>query len=446
MKPSALNIAQGPDMDFAHDLAQALAPAQVYCVGGTIRDVLLGLVPHDSDFVVVGSTPDAMLAHGFRAVGKDFPVFLHPVTQQEFALARTERKTAQGYTGFAIHCAPDVSLEEDLARRDLTINAMARPVLAEGQLGELIDPYGGWGDLEQRILRHVSPAFAEDPVRILRLARFAARWPEFSVAPETMTLMQQMVESGETAALVPDRVWAELARGLMEQKPSRMFEVLKACGLLVQWMPEVYALFGVPQRADYHPEIDTGIHVMMALDYAAQLKLNLPSRYAVLTHDLGKGNTPADVLPRHIGHEARGVPLAKALSTRLKVPKACADYARLITHEHTHFYMLPELRPSTVLNIIKRCDALRRPERFRDLLDASLADSRGRGGDFPSRPALWYDAWLMLLDSLTRLDQGAIALAHEHEPEIIPNAILEAQLRAITPILQQWQASFKSLI
>ena len=417
---------------------------RIYRVGGAVRDELMDLPHSDTDYVVVGSTPEYLLSQGYTPVGKDFPVFLHPVTHDEYALARTERKTAHGYSGFAVHFAPDVTLEEDLARRDLTINAMAQEVLPNGELGELIDPYHGQEDLRNHILRHISPAFVEDPVRILRLARFAARWPAFTVAPETMTLMQNMVQNGETAALVPERVWQEIARGLMEDTPSRMFYILRECGLLAQWLPEVDALFGVPQRADYHPEIDTGIHVMMVIDYAAKLHLNLESRYAALCHDLGKGTTPADILPRHTGHEERGVPLAKALSQRLKVPRACADYARLITFEHTNFYRLPELRPSTVLNIIKRCDGLRRPERFRDLLHASLADSRGRGGDFPNQPALWYDAWLMLLDTLLGIDQGEIAANHENEPENIPNAILEAQLLAITPVLRAWQASVQN--
>ena len=418
-----------------------LSQPRIYRVGGAVRDELLGEPHSDADYVVVDSTPEAMLAQGYTPVGKDFPVFLHPVTHDEYALARTERKTGQGYNGFAVHFAPDVTLEEDLARRDLTINAMAREMLPNDQLGKLIDPYNGQQDLRDKILRHVSPAFVEDPVRILRLARFAARWPEFTVAPETMQLMQNMVANGETTALVPERVWQEIARGLMEHTPSRMFYILRECSLLAQWLPEVNALFGVPQRADYHPEIDTGIHVMMVIDYAAKLNLNLESRYAALCHDLGKGTTPADILPRHIGHEARGVPLAKALSDRLKVPRACADYARLITFEHTHFYKLSELRPSTALNIIKRCDGLRRPERFRDLLHASLADSRGRGGDFPNQPALWYDAWLMLLDTVLSVDQGAVAANHENEPANIPNAILEAQLHAITPVLRAWQAT-----
>ena len=424
-----------------HHHTPPLSQPRIYRVGGAVRDELLGEPHSDADYVVVGSTPEAMLTQGYTPVGKDFPVFLHPVTHDEYALARTERKTGQGYNGFAVHFAPDVTLEEDLARRDLTINAMAREMLPNDQLGELIDPYNGQQDLRNKVLRHVSPAFIEDPVRILRLARFAARWPEFTVAPETMQLMQTMVANGETAALIPERVWQEIARGLMEQTPSRMLYILRECGLLAQWLPEVNALFGVPQRADYHPEIDTGIHVMMVIDYAAKLNLNLESRYAALCHDLGKGTTPADILPRHIGHEARGVPLAKALSDRLKVPRACADYARLITFEHTHFYKLSELRPSTALNIIKRCDGLRRPERFRDLLHASLADSRGRGGDFPNQPALWYDAWLMLLDTVLSVDQGAVAADHENEPANIPNAILEAQLHAITPVLRAWQAT-----
>ena len=288
-----------------HPHATPLSPPRIYRVGGAVRDELMGLTPNDADYVVVGSTPEAMLAQGYTAVGKDFPVFLHPVSHDEYALARTERKTAQGYNGFAVHFSPDVTLEEDLARRDLTINAMAREVLDhhsnDGQdtLGELIDPYNGQHDLRDQILRHVSPAFIEDPVRILRLARFAARWPTFTVAPETMQLMRAMVANGETAALVPERVWQEIARGLMENTPSRMFEILRECGLLAQWLPEVDALFGVPQRADYHPEIDTGIHVMMVIDYAAKLNLNLESRYAALCHDLGKATTPAEILPRH---------------------------------------------------------------------------------------------------------------------------------------------------
>lgn len=284
----------------------------IYLVGGAVRDALLGRADADRDYVVVGSTPAAMLAAGFRPVGKDFPVFLHPRTQEEYALARTERKTGHGYHGFAFHAAPEVTLEEDLARRDLTINA-----IAQDQQGGLIDPFHGQRDLQARILRHVGPAFVEDPVRILRLARFAARFADFSVAPETLALMRQMVAAGEVDHLVPERVWQELAKGLMEERPARMFEVLRECGALARLLPEVDALFGVPQRADYHPEIDAGVHTLMAVDESARHGYALAVRFAALTHDLGKATTPADILPRHIGHEERSVPLVEGLSARL---------------------------------------------------------------------------------------------------------------------------------
>ena len=275
---------------------------QIYLVGGAVRDELLGSAVTDKDYVVVGSSVDEMLAAGFRPVGKDFPVFLHPKTQDEYALARTERKVASGYKGFTIHAATDVTLEEDLGRRDLTINAMAK-----SSDGQLIDPYGGLADIHSKTLRHVSAAFAEDPVRILRIARFAARYADFSVAPETHALMQQMVDAGEVDALVAERVWQELSKGLMEVKPSRMFEVLRSCGALKRLLPELERLWGVPQPEKYHPEIDTGVHVMMVIDYAASKNFSLPVRFAALMHDLGKGTTPKEVLPRHIGHEARSV-------------------------------------------------------------------------------------------------------------------------------------------
>src|SRR5690606_73563 len=279
---------------------------KTYVVGGAVRDELLGLPVKDRDHVVVGATPEQMTAQGFRPVGKDFPVFLHPETHEEYALARTERKTGKGYKGFQVHAAPEVTLEEDLARRDLTINAIAR-----SEDGEFIDPYDGRADLEHKVLRHVSPAFAEDPVRILRAARFAARFTEFGVAPETMDLMRQMVEAGEVDALVAERVWQELAKGLMEEKPSRMFEVLRECGALARILPELDRLWGVPQPPQHHPEIDTGVHVMMVIDYAASRGYSLPVRFAALTHDLGKGTTPRHVLPRHIGHEERSVHLLR---------------------------------------------------------------------------------------------------------------------------------------
>ncbi len=296
----------------------------IYAVGGAIRDELLGVPVQDRDYVVVGATPEQMVAQGFKPVGKDFPVFLHPVTHEEYALARTERKTAAGYHGFQFFFAPDVTLEEDLARRDLTINAMAQEVRPDGELtGPVIDPFNGEADLNARVFRHVSDAFLEDPVRILRVARFAARFTDFTVAPETMALMQKMVAAGEVDALVPERVWQEVSRGLMEKKPSRMFDLLRECGALVRILPEIDALYGVPQRADYHPEVDTGVHVMMVVDYAATRGYALTVRFAALTHDLGKATTPADVLPRHIGHEGRSVDLLKPLCDRLRVPNEC---------------------------------------------------------------------------------------------------------------------------
>ncbi len=293
---------------------------QRYRVGGAVRDRLLGLPVKDIDWVVVGATPEAMLAAGYKPVGKDFPVFLHPKTREEHALARTERKSGPGYKGFQVYAAPDVTLEEDLLRRDLTINAMA-----ENDAGHVIDPFNGKADLQARLLRHVSDAFIEDPVRILRLARFAARF-DFDAAPETMTLMRQMVANGEVDHLVPERVWQEV-HALMEQKPSRMFRILRDCGALARVMPEVDALFGVPQPEQHHPEIDTGVHVMLVLDYAAAEDLPLTARYAALCHDLGKATTPADILPHHIGHESRGVELVEQLSARLRATSECRDLA-----------------------------------------------------------------------------------------------------------------------
>ena len=319
-----------------------------YIVGGAVRDRLLGLPVKDRDWVVVGATPEAMLARGFKPVGKDFPVFLHPHTHEEYALARTERKVGRGYHGFTFHAAPDVTLEEDLVRRDLTINA-----IAQDDDGTLIDPYGGVADVEAGVLRHVSPAFAEDPVRILRLARFAARFG-FAVAPETQALMQQMVANGEVDALVAERVWQELAKGLMTDTPSRMLLTLRDCGALARLLPEVDALFGVPQRADYHPEIDTGDHVMRVLDYSASQNQPLPVRFAALMHDLGKARTPADILPRHIGHEPRGEAPLLALCERLRVPAECRDLARITALYHTKVHTAFQLRPDTVLGSAAR--------------------------------------------------------------------------------------------
>ena len=347
---------------------------KTYLVGGAVRDALMGFAGADRDWVVVGGTPEALVAQGYQPVGKDFPVFLHPDTHEEYALARTERKTARGYHGFAIHASPDVTLEEDLARRDLTINAIAQ----DGDI--LIDPYGGQRDIRAKVLRHVTKAFREDPVRILRLARFAARFPDFTVAPETMALMREMVAEGEVDALVSERVWQELSRGLMGAKPSRMLQVLRECGALQRLLPEVNQLYGVPQRAEYHPEIDTGIHLEMVLDASARMNAPLDVRFACLCHDLGKGTTPADVLPRHIGHEQRSEKLTRALCTRWRVPVECKELAELVAREHGNIHQSLGFGAEAVLRLLVRCDALRRPERFLLALQACECDARGRLG------------------------------------------------------------------
>ena len=396
---------------------------QTYVVGGAVRDQLLGLPVADRDYVVVGSTPEQMQARGFRPVGKDFPVFLHPQTQEEYALARTERKTAPGYHGFHFHAAPDVTLEQDLARRDLTINAMA---LAED--GSIIDPFNGRADLQARLLRHVSPAFVEDPVRILRLARFAARF-DFAVAAETMTLMRNMVESGEVDALVPERVWQELAKGLMGPKPSRMFTTLRDCGALARILPELDRLWGVPQPAAHHPEVDTGVHTMLVVDYAASQDWNLATRVAALLHDLGKGATPRDQWPRHIGHETRGVQLVEAVCERLRLPNDCRDLARHTARYHGDIHRGLELRPDTVLKLLQAVDAFRKPQRFGDLLNASIADSRGRPG-FEQRPFPQADRLQLALAAANSVDAGAIAQAQSDKTRIA-DAIASARLHAI---------------
>jgi len=371
---------------------------QVYLVGGAVRDGLLGHFhtpyrlpdgsPHaDRDWVVVGATPEAMVAQGYLPVGRDFPVFLHPVTREEYALARTERKTARGYHGFAFQAHPGVTLEEDLARRDLTVNAMALPLQALDADGRfdpaspaLVDPYGGRRDLQARVLRHVTDAFHEDPVRILRMARFAARWPDFVVAPDTQALMRQMVEHGEVDHLVAERVWQELSRGLLAQRPSRMLAVLRDCGALRVLLPEVDRLWGVPQRPEYHPEVDTGVHLGLVLDMAAQLQAPLAVRYAALCHDLGKGSTPAEQWPRHIGHEARSVKLLQAVSERWRVPRECRELAEVVAREHGHIHQSLGLSAPATLRLLERCDALRRPERFTEVLLACECDARGRTG------------------------------------------------------------------
>jgi len=386
---------------------------QIYLVGGAVRDRLLGQVVSDRDWVVVGSTPEHMVAHGFLPVGRDFPVFLHPQTREEYALARTERKSGRGYRGFVLHAAPDVTLEQDLARRDLTINAMAAPPDWSGDAAHVIDPYGGVHDLHVRVLRHVSEAFREDPVRILRVARFAARFTDFSVAPETLALMRAMVAAGEVRHLVPERVWQELARGLMEPRPSRMLEVLRACGALAVLLPEVDALWGVPQRADYHPEVDTGAHLLLVLDRAAQLQAPLPVRFACLTHDLGKGTTPPHILPRHIGHEERSAKLLHSLAARLRVPSDCRATAMVTAREHGNIHRSTDLTAAALLRLLERCDALRKPARFAEVLLACECDARGRLGcadnPYPQRQRLAHALQVVLAVPTAEVARQAIA-------------------------------------
>ena len=349
---------------------------KTYLVGGAVRDAQMGQHGADRDWVVVGATPEAMLAQGFMPVGRDFPVFLHPETKEEYALARTERKTGVGYHGFAFHAAPDVTLEADLARRDLTVNAIAQ----DPDSGALIDPYGGLADLQAGVLRHVTAAFAEDPVRILRVARFAARWPAFTLAPETLALMREMVAQGEVDHLVPERVWQEFARGLMAARPSRMLQVLRECGALARLLPEVDRLYGVPQRPEYHPEVDTGVHLEMVLDQSAVLQTPLTVRFACLCHDLGKGTTPREQWPRHIGHEQRSAQLAQAVCARWRVPHECKALADLVAREHGHIHQSMGFGADAVWRLLQRCDAWRRPERFAEVLQACTCDARGRLG------------------------------------------------------------------
>lgn len=411
------------------------AAMKTYVVGGAVRDALLGLPVKDRDHVVVGATPEQMLAQGFVPVGKDFPVFLHPVSHEEYALARTERKTAPGYTGFAFHAAPDVTLEQDLQRRDLTINAMALDTD-----GSLIDPCGGRADLEQKIFRHVAPAFSEDPVRILRVARFAARFAGFSVAPETLALMQQMVTHGEVDALVPERVWQELARGLMEAQPSRMFAVLRDCGALARILPELDALAGVPQPPQHHPEIDTFVHVMLVVDTAAQKELGLSVRFAALMHDLGKGTTPPEQWPRHIAHEARSVKHVEQVCARLKIPNDVRDLAVMTAREHGNVGRAFEMRADTIVDLLERCDAFRKPERFLAMLQAAECDHLGRIGfedkPFPQAPLL-----AAALSSAQAVPAGAIAKSvtgqyTDRQAERIQQAIRKVRVEAVGVLKQ----------
>ncbi|RKZ59048.1 MAG: multifunctional CCA addition/repair protein [Candidatus Parabeggiatoa sp. nov. 3] len=397
---------------------------KVYQVGGCVRDKLLGYPSKDRDWVVVGATPDILLKQGYTQVGRDFPVFLHPTTHEEYALARTERKTGRGYTGFSVYAAPDVTLEDDLRRRDLTINAMAE----DGE-GRLIDPYNGLADLRARILRHVSSAFVEDPVRILRLARFAARFG-FIVADETLALMTEMVNKGEVDALVPERVWQEMVRALSERQPDLAIEVLRQCGALARIFPEIDRLFGVPQTAKSHPEIDTGQHVLLCLQQARLLTDDSQVLFAVLTHDLGKGTTPSSQWPHHSGHEERGVELIETLCHRLRVPNQYADLAVLVARYHTHCHRIAELSPETLLNTLQSLDAFRRPQRFEQFLLACEADSRGRSG-FADQPYPQADQFRHAFEVVLKVEVAAI-LAEGFKGAEIREELQRRQAQALT--------------
>ena len=410
---------------------------QIYMVGGAVRDRLLGLPVQDHDWVVVGATPEQMVAQGYLPVGKDFPVFLHPDTREEYALARTERKSGRGYKGFTVFTSPDVTIDEDLARRDLTINAIAARADWTGTEGqkdpEFIDPFHGRRDLQAKVLRHVTAAFREDPVRILRLARFAARFHDFTIAPETMALLREMVQEGEADHLVPERVWQELARGLMEDHPARLFDVLRECGALRVVLPELDRLWGVPQRPEYHPEVDTGVHVMMVLQQAARLRAPLPVRWACLMHDLGKGTTPADVLPRHIGHEARSARLLRAVAERLRVPTECTELAEVVAREHGNIHRSAELNAAALVRLLERCDAFRKPARFADALLACECDARGRLGmeddAYPQRPRLL--AALAAAQGVQTASVAQAAMAHGAQGAAIGQAVAKARAQAV---------------
>jgi len=402
-----------------------------------VRDRLLGLPVHDRDHVVVGATPEEMSALGFQPVGKDFPVFLHPRTHEEYALARTERKTTRGYKGFQVYATPEVTLEEDLRRRDLTINAMA-----ETATGELIDPYGGRADLAAQVFRHISEAFAEDPVRILRVARFAARFGEFTVAPETLALMREMTANGEVDALVPERVWQELARGLMEAQPSRMILLLRECGALARLLAEVDTLFGVPQNPQSHPEIDTGDHVMRVIDQAAAAAQPLPVRYAALLHDLGKGLTAKENWPHHGGHEAASLELVKQVSSRLRAPVECAGLAQIVARWHGQAHNADKMGADGLLDLLEQTDAFRRPDRFELFLNACAADFHGRPG-WENRPFIQADRLQQALAAARQVDAGEVA--RQVAAKEIPAAIHSARSQAITFALNLETAVDRSL-
>ncbi|MBV5308684.1 multifunctional CCA addition/repair protein [Chromatium okenii] len=407
----------------------------VYLVGGAVRDRLLGRTVTERDFVVVGSTAAELRARGFLQVGKNFPVFLHPQTKEEYALARTERKTAPGYHGFAMHADPLVTLEEDLLRRDLTINA-----LAEDAAGNIVDPYGGLADLAARRLRHVSIAFTEDPVRILRVARFATRFADlgFEIAEETRELMRSMIAAGEIDALVPERVWQELARVLNEAQPSRFFRELRECGALARLLPELDRLWGIPQSAQWHPEIDTGEHVMMVVDMAAQLSTNAEVRFAALCHDFGKGTTPPELLPHHHGHEKRGEKLVNRLCDRLKIPNLFRHLARITARDHGLIHRALELPAETLLALLEGADALRQPARFEKVLLACEADARGRAG---YADAAYPQAALLRRLRNVVASVNVAAIVHQTpEPEKIPERVQAARIAAIEKALQKYAA------
>ena len=411
--------------------ADPVVPGQAFEVGGCVRDALLGRTATDRDWVVVGSTPEAMVAAGFVPVGRDFPVFLHPRTKQEYALARTERKSAPGYHGFTFHAAADVTLEEDLARRDLTINAMAR-----APDGTLVDPFGGLQDLRAGVLRHVSEAFAEDPVRLLRVARFAARFEGFSIAPQTLALMRRLVEAGEVDALVAERVWQELSRGLMEPRPGRMLQVLRECGALARLLPEVDRLWGVPQPVAHHPEVDCGVHLLMVLQQCARQDAGLAVRYACLVHDLGKGTTPPQAWPRHLGHEERSARLARALGERLRVSAECRELADVVAREHGHIHASDALGAAATLRLLERCDALRRPARFAEVLQACECDARGRTGreDQPYPPRVRLAQALACVLAVDTAQVAAAAAAQGLAGPAIGSAVRAAREQALAAL------------
>lgn len=410
---------------------------RIYRVGGSVRDELLGLPVKDRDYVVVGATPESLVRLGYRPVGKDFPVFLHPETHEEYALARTERKTSRGYKGFEVLTSPQVTLEEDLARRDLTINAIAKD-----EAGQIIDPFNGVSDLKAGILRHVSPAFSEDPVRILRVARFAARF-NFQVIPETLSLMKDMVQNGEVDALVAERVWQELAKGLMADAPSKMFLTLRDCGALACILPEVDALFGVPQPEHAHPEIDTGIHVMLVIDYAAKKNYPLTVRFAALMHDLGKAATPRELWPRHIGHEMRSISLTEKLCNRIRVPKNCRDLALLVARYHGDVHRAGELRPATMADMLQATDAYRKPQRFEEFLQACACDFYGRPG-YAEKPYPQLPRLQQALVAAKLVDAGAIALRETNPDSKKLTDIIQHKIRAAR--IDQIEASIKTWI